>query len=203
MPDFCQEAGGKMPKAAPKPLEKRRYSGQSFEDRHAERRQKLLKATAMVASRFGFEGTSVAAICAEAGLTARYFYESFPSREAIFVEAYRAVQNELLARMAVPGAGDSTKRAPTGLFTANQSQPGVARVFLIDLDDHGGAMRMASFEGANKLAKAFGLKAGHPLMMAGIIGAIVDIAKRWIESDFTEPVEKVVDIALPFTKVKV
>src|ERR1700760_534633 len=137
MPDFCQEAGGKMPKAAPKPLEKRRYSGQSFEDRHAERRQKLLKATAMVASRFGFEGTSVAAICAEAGLTARYFYESFPSREAIFVEAYRAVQNELLNRLqAAPGSGDTSKRALTGFFTAIQSEPSVARVFLIDLDDH-------------------------------------------------------------------
>jgi hypothetical protein len=78
----------------------------------------------------------------------------------------------------------------------------MARVFLIDLDDHGGAMRMASFEGANKLRKAFGIKPGHPLMLAGIIGAIVDIAKRWIESDFAEPVEKVVEIALPFTKVK-
>ena len=183
--------------------EKRRYSGQSFEDRLAERRERLVHAAAMVASRVGLEATSVAAICAEAGLTARYFYESFPTREAIFVEAYRAVQNELLNRMSLtPGAGDMTKRALTGFFTAIQSQPGIARVFLIDLDDHGGAMRMASFEGANKLAKAFGLKAGHPLMMAGIIGAIVDIAKRWIESDFTEPVEKVVEIALPFTKVK-
>jgi hypothetical protein len=30
----------------------------------------------------------------------------------------------------------------------------------------------------------------------------VDIAKRWIESDFAEPVEKVIDIALPFTRLK-
>jgi AcrR family transcriptional regulator len=183
--------------------EKRRYSGQSFEDRLADRRGRLIRAAAMVAGRVGLEATSVAAICAEAGLTARYFYESFPSREAIFVEAYRAVQDELLTRMiAAPAAGDTTKRALTGFFTALQSQPGMARVFLIDLDDHGGAMRMASFEGANKLSKAFGVNPGHPLMMAGIIGAIVDIAKRWIESDFAEPVEKVVEIALPFTRVK-
>jgi AcrR family transcriptional regulator len=183
--------------------EKRRYSGQSFEDRQTERRQRLVKATAQVAARVGLEGTSVAAICAEAGLTARYFYESFPTREAIFVEAYRAVQDELLTRMtAASGGGDTTKRALTGFFTAIQSQPGMARVFLIDLDDHGGAMRMASFEGAKKLGKAFGLKASHPLMTAGIIGAIVDIAKRWIESDFAEPLDKVVAIALPFTKVK-
>jgi AcrR family transcriptional regulator len=186
-----------------KSVEKRRYSGQSFEDRQTERRAKLVKAAALVASRSGFDGTSVAAICAEAGLTARYFYESFPSREAIFVEAYRAVQDELLNRMkaAPAGGGDATKRALTGFYAAIQSSPGVARVFLIDLDDHGGAMRMASFEGARKLAKAFALKATHPLMVAGIIGAIVDIAKRWIESDFAEPVEKVVEIALPFTRI--
>jgi AcrR family transcriptional regulator len=183
--------------------EKRRYSGQSFEDRQTDRRERLIKAAAQVAARAGLEGTSVAAICAEAGLTARYFYESFPNREAIFVEAYRAVQDELLTRMAAAGgAGDSTKRALAGFFTAIQSSPGMARVFLIDLDDHDGAMRMASFEGAKKFAKAFGLKPGHPLTQAGIIGAVVDIAKRWIESDFTEPVEKVVEIALPFTKVK-
>jgi AcrR family transcriptional regulator len=183
--------------------EKRRYSGQSFEDRQADRRERLVRAAAVVAGRVGLEATSVAAICAEAGLTARYFYESFPSREAIFVEAYRSVQDELFARIAATtGTGDSTKRALTGFFTAIQSQPGMARVFLIDLDDHGGAMRMASFEGAKKIAKVLGLKAGHPLLQAGIIGAIVDIAKRWIESEFAEPVEKVVEIALPFTKVK-
>jgi hypothetical protein len=31
--------------------------------------------------------------------------------------------------------------------------------------------------------------------------AVVDVAKRWIESEFAEPVEKVVEIALPFTRV--
>jgi AcrR family transcriptional regulator len=192
------------PKQTAKSLEKRRYSGQSFEDRLSERRRKLVVAAVMVAGRVGLEAASVAAICAEAGLTARYFYESFPTREAIFVEAYRAVQNEVLARIegAAAAGGDPARHALTGFFGAIQSRPDLARVFLIDLDDHGGAMRLASFEGANKLRKAFGLKASHPLMQAGIIGAIVDIAKRWIESDFAEPVEKVVDIALPFAKVK-
>jgi len=182
--------------------EKRRYSGQSFEDRQAERRDKLIRAAVQVAGRGGLEAASVAAICAEAGLTARYFYESFPTREAIFVEAYRAVQNELLNRITEgKGQGDA-KRALTAFYHAIRERQDLARVFLIDLDDADGAMRMASFEGANKLSKAFGLKATHPLMLAGIVGALVDIAKRWIESDFAEPIEKVVDIALPFTKLK-
>jgi AcrR family transcriptional regulator len=191
-----------MPKPPVKALEKRRYSGQSFEDRQIERREKLIRAAIEVAGRVGLEGASVAAICAEAGLTARYFYESFPTREAILVAAYRAVQDELLSRItAGAGLGD-TRRVLTGFFTAIQTRPDLARVFLIDLDDHGGTMRLASFEGAGKLRKAFGLKASHPLMQAGIIGAIVDIAKRWIESDFAEPVEKVVEIALPFARIK-
>jgi AcrR family transcriptional regulator len=183
--------------------EKRRYSGQSFADRQSERRDKLIHAAMRVAGRAGLEGLSVAAICAEAGLTARYFYESFPSREAIFVEAYRMAQTELLGRMGeVKDRKNLAKAALTGFFAALQSNPGLARVFLIDLDDHAGALRMASFEGAAKFAKAFALKAEHPLMVAGIVGGIVDIGKRWIESEFAEPVEKVVEIALPFTRVK-
>ncbi len=193
----------KRDRAWRKKQEKRRYSGQSFADRQTERRERLILAAVLVAGRVGLDGASVAAICAEAGLTARYFYESFPTREAIFVEAYRAVQNELLARITTaPGQGDAAKRALAGFFAAIRERPDLARVFLIDLDDHTGAMRMASFEGAGKLSKAFGLKATHPLTVAGIVGAIVDIAKRWIESDFAEPPEKVVEIALPFTRVK-
>ena len=146
--------------------------------------------------------SSVAAICAEAGLTARYFYESFPSREAIFVEAYRTAQDLLLSRMAaVRDKRDPARSALAAFFASLQEHPGLARVFLVDMDDHTGAARIASFEGGKKLAKAFGLKAEHPLMLAGIIGGIVDIGKRWIESEFAEPIEKVVDIALPFTKL--
>src|ERR1700743_3005019 len=79
--------------------EKRRYSGQSFVHSQEDRRARLIQAALAVAGRFGLEGTSVAAICAKAGLTARYFYESYPSREAIFVDAYRMAQEVLLGRL--------------------------------------------------------------------------------------------------------
>jgi AcrR family transcriptional regulator len=187
-----------------KPLEKekRRYSGQSFADRQSERRAKLVRAALTVAGRFGLENTSVAAICAEAGLTARYFYESFPNRDAIFVEAYRLAQEELLSHMdAAKDRRDPVRSALTGFYTALSTHPGLARVFLVDLNDHGAEMKAVSQEGAKKLTEAFALKARHPLAIAGIIGAIVDVAKRWIESEFAEPVATVVEIALPFTRV--
>ncbi len=111
-------------------------------------------------------------------------------------------QDMLLGRMEEAKGGDSAKAALGGFYSAIYAHPGIARVFLVDLDDHGPAMRTASQEGGDKLAKAFGLKARHPLAVAGIVGAIVDIAKRWIESEFEEPVETVVEIALPFTRLK-
>jgi AcrR family transcriptional regulator len=194
-----------MPAAprAPKLKEKRRYSGQSFADRQTDRRDRLIRAAAMVAGRFGLEGTSVAAICAEAGLTARYFYESFPSRDAIFIEAYREVRDELLARIGDHhDRADPTRAALSGFYAALLANPGLARVFLVDLDDHGPAMKEVSREGAAGLIKIFALKAREPLVLAGILGAIVDIAKRWIESDFQEPVEKVVTVAMGFVRVK-
>jgi len=182
---------------------KRRYSGQSFTDRKSERRARLVRAALEVTGRSGLEGASVAAICVAAGLTARYFYESYPSREAIFVDAYRMAQEELLGHIEEAHSGRPTvKAALTGFFSALYTNPGLARVFLVDLDDHGPEMKAASQEGAAKLAKAFALKAVHPLTVAGVIGAVVDIAKRWIESEFAEPVENVVDIALPFIRMK-
>jgi AcrR family transcriptional regulator len=181
----------------------RRYSGQSLTDRKTERRARLVRAALEVAGRSGLEGTSVAAICVAAGLTARYFYESYPSREAIFVDAYRMAQKELLDHIEDAHKPRSTaKGALTGFFCALSANPGLARVFLVDLDDHGADLKAASQEGAAKLAKAFALKATHPLTVAGIIGAVVDIAKRWIESEFSEPVENVVELALPFIRMK-
>ncbi len=109
-----------------------------------------------MAGRAGLEGLSVAAICAEAGLTARYFYESFPSREAIFVEAYRLAQDELLADIAETiEARDPVASALTGFFSVLKSHPGAARVFLVDLDDRGPAMKAASLEAAGKFAGLF------------------------------------------------
>jgi len=182
--------------------QKRRYSGQTFADRQTDRRERLVRAALNVAGRFGLEGTSVAAICAEAGLTARYFYESFPNREAIFVDAYRLAQQELFSHVdAGRDRADPVRSALTGFYTALYEHPGLARVFLVDLNDHGTRFEAASLEGVKKLTKAFALKAKHPLVIAGIIGAVVDVAKRWIESEFAEPVEKVVEIALPFTQL--
>lgn len=183
--------------------EKRRYSGQSFADRQADRRARLVRAALEVAGRAGLEGASVAAICAQAQLTARYFYESFPSREAIFVEAYRLAQDELLEDIGeFQGAKQPVEAALTGFFSVLKSHPGAARVFLLDLDDHGPAMQAANREAAEKFARLFAPGLKDSLQIAGTLGAIIQIAKRWIAGGFIEPVDQVVATAVAFTRVK-
>jgi AcrR family transcriptional regulator len=183
--------------------EKRRYSGQSFVDRQQDRRAKLVRAALDLAGEVGLEGLSVAAICAEAGLTARYFYESFPNREAMFVAAYRFAMQELFEDiMEHVDPKHPIESALTGFYATLKEHPGQARVFLVDIDDSSAEMKDASREGAEKFRKLFAPNVKDPLQLAGILGAIIQIAKRWIDTGFAEPVKKVVETAVGFTEVK-
>lgn len=183
----------------------RRYGGVALEDRQAERRDRLVRAAINVSARVGRESASVALICAEAGLTARYFYESFANRDALFLAAYRRIQDELFARMAPPpGAKDPARAALAGFFSALADHPGPARVFLLDIDEHDSAMKALDRTAGDRLRALIAPEAqGAPLMQAGVTGAIVQIAKRWIESDFEATLEEVVAIALPFARAAV
>ena len=78
----------------------RTYGGVSGEDRAAARRARLLDAGL---ERFGTDGwaaTGVKDICREAGLTDRYFYESFDDRLALFTAVFDRATGELLQRVA-------------------------------------------------------------------------------------------------------
>jgi AcrR family transcriptional regulator len=184
--------------------QKRRYGGASFADRQADRRERLIGAAIDVFERAGRDGATVAAICAEAGLTARYFYESFPSRDALFLEAYRLVQHELLAAIgrAAP-SGDPVRDALTGFFAALAEHPGPARVFLLDPHGREPEMQAAGIEAATRLVQLFAPGVRTPLAAAGVLGAVIDIARRWIAGGFAEPVAAVVDLALPFARAGV
>jgi AcrR family transcriptional regulator len=182
--------------------EKRRYGGASFEARQTDRRERLVRAAVDVFGRAGRDGATVAAICAEAGLTARYFYESFPSREALFVEAYRTAQRELLADVAraITASDDPVRGALTGFFGVLASHPGPARVFLLDPHGREPAMQEAGRDAAMQLVQLFAPGTKNALTGAGVLGAIIDIARHWIASDFAEPLDHVVAVALPFAR---
>lgn len=65
--------------------------------RSAERRDQLVRAGFELLGADGAAATTMRAVCRGAGLSLRYFYESFPDREALLVEVYDQVAHGLLA----------------------------------------------------------------------------------------------------------
>ncbi|CAM3182070.1 TetR/AcrR family transcriptional regulator [Nocardioides dubius] len=74
----------------------RSYAGQSRAERQAARRASLIEAGLDVLAEQGLTGIGVRAICARAGLTARYFYESFPSLDDLLVALCESVGTEIV-----------------------------------------------------------------------------------------------------------
>lgn len=81
---------------------KRAYRGVSAEQRSEERRQRLLEAALALFASQGYAKTPIETLCAAAGVTARHFYQHFPSREALLRALYDDIVEDL--RLAVLAA---------------------------------------------------------------------------------------------------
>jgi AcrR family transcriptional regulator len=79
----------------------RAYGGVSADDRIAARRAKLLDAGLELLGTSGFAATGVKNVCREAGLTDRYFYESFEDNIALFLAVFDRLTEELFSSVAV------------------------------------------------------------------------------------------------------
>lgn len=116
----------------------RRYRGASAEERRAARRRQLLDAALELAGTRGVERTTMTAICAEAGLTERYFYESFTGRDQLLLSLVDEIADQV--RAAVLAAlsdteGDAAAKAHAALaaFTALLTDdPRKGRVAIIE-----------------------------------------------------------------------
>jgi AcrR family transcriptional regulator len=77
----------------------RSYRGMTLEQRTAERRERFLEAGLNIFGNEGFHAATVRKICKEAGLTDRYFYESYSSMEALLIEVYERCLKSILTRV--------------------------------------------------------------------------------------------------------
>lgn len=116
----------------------RRYGGLELSERTRRRRAALLEAGQTLFGTQGYRATSVGQLCAEAGLTKRYFYESFTDREA----ALGAVYDELVGGLRGATLDAIARREPSeslaeaaltafvGYLTADRRR---ARIVLIEV----------------------------------------------------------------------
>lgn len=73
----------------------RAYGGLAADQRAAERREKLLAAGLELFSSQGYAKTTIEALCIEAKVTARHFYQQFESREALLRALYDLIISDL------------------------------------------------------------------------------------------------------------
>lgn len=117
----------------------RRYSGMSADERTRARRAAILDAALELFGTNGFAATSVKQICVAAGLTERYFYESFRDRQAALAGLYGILVTELrgVTETAIAVAGDDVGAAAgagLGAFIAYLTEdPRRARVVLVEV----------------------------------------------------------------------
>jgi AcrR family transcriptional regulator len=97
----------------------RRWSGVPLEDRQALRRDELVAAGVQLLGEASGPALTVRAVCRQAELTERYFYESFADRD----EFVRAVYDDVCAR------------AMSALMSANTPREAVERFVALMVDD--------------------------------------------------------------------
>ena len=91
-----------------------RWSGVPLEDRQALRRDKLIAAGVQLLGEAGGPALTVRAVCRAAGLTERYFYESFADRD----EFVRAVYDDVCTRAMSTLMSATTPREAVERFVA-------------------------------------------------------------------------------------
>jgi AcrR family transcriptional regulator len=80
-----------MPSVPPPPApEGRVYGGEGLAERQARRRQQFLDAGLELFGTIGYRATTVRALCKQAKLTDRYFYESFDTMEDLLIALYHS-----------------------------------------------------------------------------------------------------------------
>lgn len=190
----------------------RTFKGLSAEQRQAERYQKLMDAGLHCFGSHGFYRVTVREICAEAKLTERYFYESFINSEALFTAVYQHIikemQNEIIHT--VLAAADKKPKAliKTGLTAFLgyiREDVRVARILFVDAPHvrfENNVLIRDTLSSFNTLLQylwqlffpqALNSSLNFDLISAGLNGANIHIVTYWIDSEFAQPFDEVLE----------
>lgn len=88
------------------------YGGVSADDRRSKRREQLLDAGLDLLGTEGWSATTMTAVCGRAGLTERYFYESFADREALLLAVFDRVTAEAAGAVLAAVEGSPREARP-------------------------------------------------------------------------------------------
>ena len=197
-------------------VKRRIYAGQSAEERALARRERLLEAAIDVFGTLGYRNATVKTVCEAAGLTERYFYESFENREALLIAAFDHVAHDVLHHLDALRAGhagpprECVRAVLKAYYQVLKDNPTGARLYVVEiarvgpsvdevlekwLEEFGELLALALAPQESPTAKR------NALLRAGAAGAVVQIARNWIRSDFAQSINAVAEDALRFVRV--
>lgn len=191
----------------------RAYGGRAAQDRVAARRARFIEAGTEVFGTVGFRSATVRGVCAAAGLTDRYFYESFDSLEALLQAVYLDLMQGLwqgAARLEQRPWPDSPQGQQARLKAAFQlwfnlvREPHFARIVLSEVLGVSPAvdilyersLREFNVVCTGALVRALqraGVSASRrALLGAAVAGAAVQVARQWAQDGYQVPRAQVV-----------
>ncbi len=191
------------------PAAGRRYRGVAIEERRAERRQRLLEAGLAVFGEMGYHGATVRLICTRAGLTERYFYESFANSEDLLCAVYE--QHMVLQQERILTAVNAAPREATGMIEAGlkaffelaRESPAGSRVQFVEVlgvSPRVDRLYRQAIENFARLLRVLNQQMPadavlneqeEEILSIGLVGASVGIASRWLLAGFVPPLENI------------
>ena len=173
-----------------------RWSGVPLQDRQALRRDELISAGVTLLGGEGGPALTVRAVCREAGLTERYFYESFADRD----EFVRAVYDDVCNRAMSTLMSASTPREAVQEFVALMvDDPVRGRVLLLAPEVEpvlvrSGADWMPTFIGLlQRKLTTIGDPTLQKLVATGLIGALTALFTAYLHGRLAASREQFID----------
>jgi AcrR family transcriptional regulator len=196
MPTTNPPTGSATPRSRP-------YGGVSAAERLAGRRQKLLDAGLELFGTRGIAATGIGDICEQAGLTKRYFYESFQTIDQLAVAVFDQVTGRL-AEQIIPaiivGGGRDPRPALTAHAAALLGDPRIVRLLAIEGRTPALAQRHAGFARravdlwfANTAGQNDAVEPRLRLRAYAYAGAIAEVGLAWINGELELTNEDVTD----------
>lgn len=191
-------------------IAERRYRGSAVGERRAQRRQQLIDAATVVYGRNGYRHSSVKQVCEAAGLTQRYFYESFAHSDELLIACYGQAVLKLrqatadAARAAGPCLEARSQAMLLTYFQSLKTYPLTARLLLFEIRGISAEVDTAIGEALQAMSDDMVLllaspdrqkQPGDELLRAGILGGAIHIALHWMATGYQASVEDVVAAA--------
>lgn len=187
----------------------RSYGGLSTTERVAARRARLVDTAVELYGTRGFAATGIKDICRAAGLTDRYFYESFAGQAELFAAAFEqssATLLDTLARavsVAPPDPEAQARAAVRGFVGTIVDDPRIARLLFVEPAAVGGTVEEEVRRSIRRFADLIAATArphvsevpDHLVTMGALslVGAIQYVLSEWLDGNLDATVDDITE----------